>query len=244
MFRVEKKTNHATIYLERPPLNILNIDMMEGLRKTLRIIGKEKDLKILVLEGSEKAFSAGVDVTEHQGEKVRVMIRNFHNLIKKLESFPLPTLAVVQGMALGGGCEFACACDIILAEEKAKFGQPEISLGVFPPYAALRLPEIIGPRLANKILYSGKMISATEAERIGLISGALSSAMLRSEVYNLIKSLTEKSGAALRILKQAIRSRNLKAIENLYLNDLMKTHDAEEGLSAFMEKRKPVWKNK
>jgi cyclohexa-1,5-dienecarbonyl-CoA hydratase len=244
MFRVEKKTDHATIFLERPPLNILNIEMMEGLVKTLRVLAKEKDLKILVFEGSEKAFSAGVDVTEHQGDKVRVMIRSFHRLIEKVESFPLPTLAVVQGMALGGGCEFVAACDFILAENNAKFGLPEISLGVFPPFAALRLPELIGSRMAKKIIYSGKLISATEAERIGLISGAFSSTMLRSEVENLINSMIEKSGAALRILKRALKTRNLKAIENLYLNELMKTHDAEEGLSAFMEKRKPVWKNK
>jgi len=251
LFRVEKEKEDATIHLERPPLNILNIEMMEGLIEALQGLRKEKDLKVLLLEGSDRAFSAGVDVGEHKGEKVKRMLKSFHNLLEEIESFPLPTVAVVRGMALGGGCELALACDFILAEESAKFGQPEISLGVFPPYAVLRLPTMIGFRRANNLLYTGKMIPASEAERIGLISGSFSTSLITSEVETLKNFLTEKSGAALRILKKALRiSRGgfetcpYKSIEEIYLNELMKTHDAEEGLTAFIEKRKPVWKNK
>jgi cyclohexa-1,5-dienecarbonyl-CoA hydratase len=160
-------------------------------------------------------------------------------------------LAVVDGAALGGGCELVAACDIVLASERARFGQPEIKLGVFPPVAALLLPQIIGDKRARELILTGDLIDAAEAARLGLVNHVVSSNNLEQKTLETLSKLRELSATALEMAKRAVvlgqgRSldSSLREVENMYLHELMKTYDAKEGIKAFIEKRKPAWRNR
>jgi cyclohexa-1,5-dienecarbonyl-CoA hydratase len=158
---------------------------------------------------------------------------------------------VVDGPALGGGCELITACDIVLASDRSRFGQPEIKLGVFPPVAAILLPQVIGEKRARELLLTGELIEAAEALRLGLVNYVIPSPLLPQKTLEVLAKLRELSAASLEMTRRAIdigRGRNLDAVlselENVYLHELMKTEDAREGIKAFMEKRKPVWQNR
>ena len=235
--------------LKRPPLNILNIAMLRELGDALGEAAREESLRALVLRAEGKLFSAGVDVADHTADKVGEMIPLVDRVCAALADFPAPTLAVVHGHALGGGCEVALCCDLIVAAEGANFGQPEIKLATVAPIASLRLPPLIGYRRAAEMLFTGDTIGAAEAARIGLISRAVPADELDKTVEELVGKLTTLSAAALRVGKRAVRLgadgwANLPEMERLYLVDLMSSEDALEGLAAFMEKRAPVWKHK
>jgi len=161
----------------------------------------------------------------------------------------LPTLAVVNGFALGGGCEIAVFCDMVIASEKSQFGQPEIKVGVYPSMVVAWLPRLIGWKKAFEIILTGDPIDAKEAERIGLINLAVPEERLTEEVDKFVSRLTDKSSVVLKWAKRAVLvgldvdfERALQNSEIIYKQALMSTHDANEGLKAFMEKRKPVWK--
>ena len=240
----------ATITLNRPPVNILNIEMMGEINTALERVASEGDLKVVVLRGEGKAFSAGVDVRDHTADKVHEMIRIFHRMFRLLNSLEPPTLAVVDGAALGGGCELATFCDMVVASERATFGQPEITVGVLPPVAAVVFPHLIGRNRALEMILTGEVIGAREAERIGLINRVFPTEGFRLEVDGLIDTLTSMSAPVLRLTKRALdkglyRSADeaISQVEAIYLDELMGTEDAHEGLTAFLEKRKPVWKN-
>ncbi len=241
----------AHLTLRRPPLNILNIDMLRELETALDTIGREAALKVLIVRAEDtlRVFSAGVDVADHTADKVGVMIPLFDRVCTALVNFPAPTLAVVHGHALGGGCELALCCDLIIAAEAANFAQPEIKLATFAPIATLQLPDLIGYRRAAELLFSGEAIGAAEAARIGLINRAVPSAELDRAVDHMVGQLSALSAAALRVCKRALRLgadswRSIPALEDLYLKELMSTHDAHEGLTAFLEKRAPVWSDR
>lgn len=228
--------------LRRAPLNVIHIPMMRELLTALQTA----DVRALLLraEGTLRVFSAGVDVADHTADKVGEMIPLFDSVCAALADFPAPTLAMVQGHALGGGCELALSCDLIVAAESANFGQPEIKLATIAPIAALRLPALIGYRRAAEMLFLGEVMSATEAARVGLINRAVPLAELESTVEQYLNKLRGLSGAALRVCKRALcHTADLSAMEKLYLDDLMSTTDAHEGLAAFIEKRAAVWKH-
>ncbi|UCF78707.1 MAG: enoyl-CoA hydratase/isomerase family protein [Candidatus Eiseniibacteriota bacterium] len=247
----EKKDNVATITLDRPPVNVLNIEMMREINDVLRGLRSDCELKAVVFRANGKAFSAGVDVSEHTADKVQEMIEVFHEIFRLLNSIAAPSVAVVDGAALGGGCELATFCDIVLASEKAKFGQPEIKVGVFAPVASAIFPWLVGRNRALELLLTGESIDAREAERIGLINKALTVDEFDAKVSEFLGMLKEKSAVVLQIAKKSVDAglyisvgAALGKIEEIYLNKLMKTEDATEGLKAFLEKRPPVWKNK
>jgi cyclohexa-1,5-dienecarbonyl-CoA hydratase len=160
----------AEITLNRPPLNVLHNPMMAELNAILDSVLPEQDLAAVVIGAAGKAFCAGVDVGDHTADKVRDMIELFHGIFRKLASTDALTIAAVNGAALGGGCELACFCDIVLASNRAKLGQPEVQVGVFPPVAACILPLQIGIRKAVELNALGGIIGADEAHRIGLVS--------------------------------------------------------------------------
>jgi cyclohexa-1,5-dienecarbonyl-CoA hydratase len=241
----------ARITLNRPPLNVMNIAMMKELLSALENLAATDDVKLLVIDHQGKAFSAGVDIKDHSGDKVGEMIEVFHCIFRRLDSLELPTLAVVAGAALGGGCELATFCDMVIASEQATFGQPEIKVGVFPPIAAVILPRMIGRNRTLELLLTGDVIDAGEAERVGLINKVVPSESFRDEVDTLIGKLTSMSAPVLRLTKRAVVEgpwtsfgEGISKVEKIYLDELMRTDDAREGLSAFMEKRRPVWTNK
>jgi len=250
-FRIDDRV--ARVTLSRPPVNILNIAMMREINVALNSCAHTRDLAAIVFDAApdSRAFSAGVAVEEHVEETIFQMLDSFHGIFRALEQLARPTIAVVDGPALGGGCELVSACDIAIASSRARFGQPEIKLGVFPPVAAVLLPRVIGDKRARELILTGEMIDADEALSLGLINYLVPSEALGEKTGELLSKFRELSAAALEHAKRAMdagqpRSLDaaLKLVENMYLNELMKTQDASEGVNSFIEKRKPVWRNR
>jgi cyclohexa-1,5-dienecarbonyl-CoA hydratase len=247
----EKRDGVAWLTLNKPPLNVLDIAMMREINAALEGLDGDPAVKVLVFEAAEgsKAFSAGVDVSEHTADQVGEMIEVFHRIFRLLDGLEIPTVAVVGGAALGGGCELVLFCDMVIASERASFGQPEIQVGVFPPIAVVALPGIIGPKKALEMVLIGDRMRAAEAERLGLVNRVVPPEELRATADEFVGKLTKLSGVVLRLTKRALRvggvggfAEGLAAVEELYLGPLMATEDAHEGLAAFLEKRAPEWK--
>ena len=200
---------------------------------------------------NSRAFSAGVAVEEHVAELVYQMLDSFHSVFRLLEQLAKPVIAVVDGPALGGGCELVAACDIVIASDRAKFGQPEIKLGVFPPVAAVLLSQVIGDKAARELILTGATIDAKEAARLGLCNYVVPVAELEPKLNEILTKLRELSSVALEFTRKSLdvaRGRTLdtalKQLEDIYLHELMKSADAAEGVKSFMEKRKPVWRDR
>jgi len=248
--QTELKDGVACLTLNRPPLNVLNIEMMGEINAYLESLKDERSLKLLLIQAMGKAFSAGVDVGEHMGDMAPKMIETFHRIFRLMDGLRVPSIAAVNGSALGGGCELALYCDLVIATERAKFGQPEIQVGVFPPIAALIFPRMIGRKKAMELILSGDTISAQEALSLGLINKIVPEASLVEEVNGFVEKFKKLSGIVLKLAREATLSglnddpeKGLRAIEKVYLDRLMKTHDAMEGLKAFLDKRKPKWED-
>jgi len=244
------KDGLGTITLNRPPVNILNIAMMEEINEVLQAWQGKKDLKVVLFNAKGKCFSAGVDVGEHMGDLAPKMIEVFHRMFRLMDKLGVPTVASAYGSCLGGGCELAIFCDLVLASEDAKFGQPEIQVGVFPPIAVQFMPRIIGRKAAMDLVLSGRIIPAQEARDLGLVNKVVAREELASATGEFLKPYLALSAEVLRKTRKALTAGlmddlepSLKVIEDIYLNELMKTTDANEGLKAFLEKRKPEWKN-
>lgn len=246
----EFKEGLGTITLNRPPVNVLNIAMMEEINHALAAWQGQKDLKVVLFNAKGKCFSAGVDVGEHMGDLAPKMIEVFHRIFRLMDKLGAVTIASVYSSCLGGGCEVAVFCDLVIAAEGAKLGQPEIQVGVFPPIAAQIMPRIIGRKAAMDLILSGRIITAAEALQLGLINKVVKDEDLEKETEAFVKPYLKLSAEVLRQAKKAVMAGlrddlepSLKAIEDIYLTQLMKSHDAQEGLKAFLEKRKPAWKN-
>jgi cyclohexa-1,5-dienecarbonyl-CoA hydratase len=204
---------------------------------------------VLVVTGEGRAFCAGVDVADHTAERVDAMIESFHRALTRLVELEIPVVAAVNGAALGGGMELMLACDLVLAREGAKVGQPEIQLGVLPPFAAAVLPRRVGRATAMDICLTGRTLTAEEAHGLGLVQHVYPRETFDENADAFVKGLASLSPPVLRLTKRAVLEGAraplpdaLRAIERLYLDELMKLEDAQEGLSAFMEKRPPAWK--
>ena len=235
------------IVLSHPPLNILTRDVLAGVRRELDRLAGEPSLRVLLLGAEGKHFSAGADVGEHLPPDYRELIPEFMQTVADLVSFPLPVVAAVQGRCLGGGFELAMGADIIVAAEGAIFGQPEILLGVLPPAACVILPRLCSPGVAAEIVLGGDPLSASEAEHEGLVRRVVPESELEEAALEIARKMTRHSAAALRIGKRmlagdpgAVREA-LDRAGALYIDELMETDDALEGLQAFVEKRRPEW---
>jgi len=238
----DKTDGVASITLQRGDLNVLNISMMEEINSALESLKNGSDLKAIVIKATGKAFSAGVDVSEHTAELVDRMIGTFHRMFRLLDKMECPTIAFVQGAALGGGC------DMVVARERAKFGQPEIKVGVFPPVAAAGFPQYGFLKKMYELLLIGETITAEQAQAFGLVSTVFPKDGFEESCQEWLGKLISNSGAILRLTKKAIRAGHghpfadaLTSVEHIYLKEMMTTKDAHEGLSAFLEKRKPKW---
>jgi cyclohexa-1,5-dienecarbonyl-CoA hydratase len=249
---VQLRQEHRTawITLDRPPVNILNIEMMEALNAALdRALPK---CDYLVFQGAGvKAFCAGADVADHTPKRVEKMLTAFHAIFRRLAQADCLKIAAVHGYCLGGGMELATFCDFVLATESAQFGQPEINLGCFPPVALVMLPPLIGTRAAAHLMLTGHQISATEAHRLGLVTRVVPDHELPAAVDALLEELRALSPSVLHLTRKTFWNLHsadfvaqLEEAERVYLSELMQTHDAQEGIRAFIEKRKPVWKGK
>ena len=241
----------ATIAISRPPYNVLDIPTMEELNRALDVVVDDGSARLLLFTGvGDKAFSAGVEVADHTPDKVARMLEVFHGIFRRLHKMPLPVVAALNGVALGGGCELALACDMIVAAAHAKLGQPEIKLGVFPPVAAVLVPRLMPVAKAMEFLLGGANMSMEEAERLGVVNKVFAKDEFAAGVHAFLESYLSLSRPALLYCKQAIRQAQgksfvaaLSGAEEVYLKQLMPTDDAMEGLAAFMEKRKPVWRH-
>ncbi len=246
---LEKAGGVAKITINRPPLNFLNIETIEELNHALAGLKNDDGVKVVVITAAgDRAFSAGVEVADHLGDRLAKMVAVFHRLFVELIEVDKPTVAVVRGFALGGGCEVVAGCDMAIAAETARFAQPEIKLGVYPPPASILLPRLMGRKKAFEFILSGDMIDAREAERIGLINRAVPAEKLEQAADEFVRRLTANSGLALRQARRALY-RNLdldfyRALEETGADSIavMSGENSVEGLTAFLEKRKPVWK--
>ena len=240
----------AWITLDRPPLNILDIPMMRSLDAALARALPQSDFVVFQGAGA-KAFSAGADVGDHTPKRVAKMLSAFHALFRRLAAAKCLTIAAVHGHCLGGGMELAAFCDFVLATESAQFGQPEIKLGCYPPVAMVILPHLIGMRAAAHLILTGREVSAGEAHRLGIVTRVVADDQLTTAVAALLEELRTLSPSVLHLTRKTLRQlhardflKQLKEAERVYLSELMRTHDAQEGIRAFLEKRKPVWKVK
>ncbi|MHC4860481.1 MAG: enoyl-CoA hydratase/isomerase family protein, partial [Planctomycetota bacterium] len=204
--RLDVGEGRAILTLDRPPLNVLNIEMMGEMADALGQAAEIPDLRVLVVRGEGKAFSAGVDVGEHMGDMARTMIVSFNELIAKFLSFPVPTVALVGGAALGGGCEVMLACDLVYATEKASFGQPEIKVGVYPPPAMVLLAPLVGERRAADLILTGRIVSAAEALAMGLVNGVHPAEEFEEATEKVIAGLAGLSRSVLRATIELMRS--------------------------------------
>lgn len=248
---IERDEQVARITLNRPKHNVLNIPMMNDLNAELASIAADDGLKCLVITGEGRSFCAGVEVADHKPEQVDEMVAVFNRIFELINDIDIPVIAAVNGACLGGGMELAIACDIIIASKKAIFGQPEIKLGFFPPYAALRLPELVGPAKAIEIVTTGRNYTAKEARKMGFVSQVEDPEELDEAVARYIKEICMASPLILRLNKRAVKRhlgtsffQGVDLVSNYFLKTMMKTEDTLEGIASFEEKRRPAWKNK
>ena len=249
--KIENDGQVPKITLDRPKHNVLDIPMMNELNAELEKIAADNELKCVVLTGEGRSFCAGVEVGDHKPDQVDEMVAVFNRIFELINRIDIPVIAAVNGACLGGGMEVAIACDIVIASEKAIFGQPEIKLGFFPPYAAIRLPELVGPAKAIEILTTGQNYSALESKDLGFVSQVASVDDFEDVVQKQIKQITMASPLIIRLNKRAVKrhigtgfAQSVDLVSDYFLNTLMKTEDTLEGIASFEEKRRPTWKNK
>ncbi len=238
----------ARIALRHPPLNVIDLPMMDELAQALAEMDGRQDVSVIVLTGDGKSFSAGVDVAAHTPDKVEAMLTKFHAVIRTLVATKKVTIAAVHGHCLGGGAELAMVCDMVYTTESAKWGFPEIKLGCYPPVACTALAALVGQKRAAELILTGRSIDGREAAEIGLANRAVPESELAAVVNESIEVLSKLSPSAFAAAKKASYAwdsmhfdKGLARAERIYFDELMKTEDAHEGVRAFMEKREPKW---
>jgi len=241
----------ARISLRNPPLNVIDFAVMDELVQVISDIEARPDISAILISGNGGSFSAGVDVAAHTLDKVEAMLSKFYAVIRALVNTKKVTIAAVNGHCLGGGAELAMVCDLVYTTEDAQWGFPEIKLGCYPPVAVTALAALVGQKHAADLILTGRTISGSEAASIGLANRAVPKDQLEDVVEDALEHLSKLSPAALAITKKAIYAwdsihfdKGLARAEKIYLDELMKTEDAQEGINAFLEKREPQWKRK
>jgi len=249
--KVDTADGVKRITFNRPKHNVFDIEMMKEINAELSGSMHDADLKCIVFLGEGPSWCAGVEVGDHKPEMVDDMIAEFNGIFERTEKLDIPLVAGVHGNCLGGGMEMAIACDIIVASEKAAFGQPEIKLGFFPPYAAIRLPELIGPARAIEVCTTGRIYPAADAKAMGFVGHVLAGDEYEKGLEKIVGDIAKCSPLILRLNKRAVKQHlgmgfeaAIRGVGDMFLNELMKTEDTLEGIASFEEKRKPVWKNK
>ena len=241
----------ARMTLNRPDHNLLNEPMLRELADGISFVAEREDIKLIVLDSACKVFSGGIDVGEYTSERVFQMVDAFHSVFAGILETSKPVLCVVNGPAIGGGAELAAFGDLVVASPKARFAQPEITIGVFPPLASTILPFLVGPKVALELVLLGEPITAERALELGIVNRLVPEADLPNTVNDLIARINAHSGPVLTMAKRAILGGmglslrdGLKNSMNIFLNELYRLQDSQEGLRALVEKRKPNWKNR
>jgi cyclohexa-1,5-dienecarbonyl-CoA hydratase len=249
MFDIDGFAAHVT--LRHPPLNVIDTRMMDELSAALAEIESKPEISAIIFSGADSTFSAGVDVAAHTSDKVATMLQKFHHVIRSLVATQKVTIVSVQGHCLGGAAELAMVCDLVYSADDAKWGFPEIQLGCFPPVAVTALSALVGQKRASDLILTGRTITGSHVAAIGLASVAVAADQLERVVDETVRKLSSLSPTALAITKEAIYAwdsihfdKGLARAERIYLDELMQTEDAHEGIQAFMEKRQPKWKRR
>jgi cyclohexa-1,5-dienecarbonyl-CoA hydratase len=250
--RLDIEQGVATVTLDRPPLNVLTTAMLRELEGVLRDLPQVADLRLVVLRGRGRVFSAGVDVGEHIGDALGPMLDAFLAASLRLQECPIPTLAVVHGAALGGGAELVALCDLAITTDDAKIGTPEITLGVVPPVAAAVFPRLVGSQRARALVLTGEPIPGMEAAASGLVWKSVPVDALEPEVDRVVTRFRSLSAASLRLAKRTLEVAAaaptplaaLSSADREQREGLPRIHDADEGLRSFVEKRKPRWEHR
>jgi cyclohexa-1,5-dienecarbonyl-CoA hydratase len=241
----------ARLTLNRPEHNLLNENMLRELVDGIAFVADHQEVKLIVLDSACKVFCGGIDVGEYTSERVFQMLDAFHSVFAGILETSKPVLCVIDGPAIGGGAELAAFGDLVIATPKARFAQPEITIGVFPPLATTILPFLVGPKIALELVLLGDPVTAERALELGLINRLVPESKLEATVNELIERITSHSGPVLTMAKRAILSGTglslrdgLKHSMDIFLNELYRLEDSQEGLRALVEKRKPNWKNR
>ena len=241
----------ARLTLNRPEHNLLDASMLRELADGIGLVSENASIKLIVLDASGKVFSGGVDIGEYTAERAFSMLDAFHAACIAMVEAPQPVLVIVEGPAIGGGAELIAYGDLVLATPRARFALPEITIGMFPPLASTMFPHIIGPKRALELVLTGEAITAERARDLGLVNRLVPEAQLQTAVNELIGKITAQSGAVLGMAKKAVlggMGMSLRdALHNsmsIFLNELYRLEDSQEGLRALLEKRKPQWKNR
>ncbi len=252
LLEYSRENQVVRVTLSAPKGNVLDAAMMSELQSAFEEFKVHQELKLILFTGSGDHFSFGASVAEHTREKAPAMLAQFHGLFYSLIELSIPTAAVVSGQCLGGGLELALVCNFLFVDQTARLGQPEISLGVFPPPASLILPMRIGQTKADDLLLTGRSVTGQEAVALGLATQLFESRAAMAEGIEswLSTHIMPKSASSLRFAVRAARHsfnenlrERLKKLEQIYLDNLMATHDANEGIASFLERRAPAWKN-
>src|SRR5882762_4078607 len=241
----------ARMTLSRPDHNLLNEAMLREIAGGITHAGESDDVKLIVLDSACKVFCGGIDIGEYTSQRVFQMLDAFHAAFAGMLEVGKPVVCVVNGPAIGGGAELAAFGDLVIATPKARFAQPEISIGIFPPLASTILPFLVGPKMALELVLTGEVITAERARELGLVNRLVPEAQLEQTVNELIAQITAQSGAVLAMAKRAVLGGmglslrdGLRNSMNIFLNELYRLEDSQEGVRALVEKRKPHWKNR
>lgn len=241
----------ARLTLQHAEHNLLNEQMLRELAAGIGAVAENGAVKLIVLDAAGKVFCAGVDIGEYTGERAFSMLDAFHSACIAMVEAPQPVLVIVDGAAIGGGAELVAYGDLVVATPRARFALPEITIGMFPPLASTMFPHIVGPKRALELILTGEAISAERARDLGLVNRLIPEAQLQASVNELIGKITAQSGAVLGMAKKAVLAGmgmslrdSLKNSMNIFLNELYRLEDSQEGLRALLEKRKPQWKNR
>jgi len=241
----------ARMTLDRPEHNLLNEPMLRELAAGIEALADKDDVKLVVLDAAGKTFCGGIDLGEYTSQRVFQMLDAFHAAFNAMLDVAKPVVVVVNGPAIGGGAELAAFGDLVVATPRARFAQPEITIGVFPPLASTILPHIVGPKIALEMVLTGEPITAERARELGLVNRLVPENQLEKTVEALVAQISSQSGPVLTMAKRAVMGGmgltlrdGLKNSMNIFLNQLYQLEDSQEGLRALVEHRKPQWKNR
>jgi len=241
----------ARLTLDRPEHNLLNERMLSEIGAGINAIGLRREVKLIVIDSAAKSFCGGIELGEYTQRRVFQLLDAFHGAFSAMMDTSKPVLVVINGPAFGGGSELAALADLVVATPKARFAQPEIKLGVFPPLSAVILPYILGPKVALELVLTGEAMTAERAYELGLVNRLVPEDQLQKTVDDLIAKVTAQSGPVLTMAKKAILGsigvplrEGVRNSMKIFLNELSDLEDAQEGLRALVEKRAPKWKNR
>ncbi len=241
----------AHITLDHAPYNVLVVPMMAELAQAIESLDGHTEVKCILLDSAQHMFSAGISLEDSRPERIFQTLEAFTHVFRAISELSKPLVVVVNGAAIGAGSELAAFGDVVIATPNARFSQPEVRMGAFPPFAAIMLPQVIGPKRAYELILTGEAMSAEEARALGFVNRVVPEPELEAAVKEVLARIAQFSGPVLEMAKRVIASSSglpleqaIRRSQDIYLNQLMSLDDPKEGLRAVMERRKPVWRNK